>query len=274
MEKEKVLKVIHALAILLVLGIIFFPLYWMAAASLKTEAQLFSIPPVWIWEPTLEGYRQAFNESPILRALFNSVWVTAASVGLGLLVGAPAAYGISRYNFRGRKQIWFWYVTNWMLVPVVILIPFYLVASNLGMINNPLILVLVYQVFVVPLVVWLMVDQFRSVPIALEEAGMLDGLSRFGVFLRISLPLVKPGVAVAGILSGIFAWNNLIYAFILTPADSARTAPTIALSYLGGYIVPWTKVMASATLICAPVIIGGIAVHKYMARGLTMGAVK
>lgn len=274
MPRSLLFRALHALGILLALLAILFPLYWMAAASLKTEDQLFSIPPVWTWVPTFEGYRQAIHESPIVQALWNSVLVTGAAVALGLLVGAPAAYGLSRYRFRARKHIWFWYVTNWMLVPVVILIPFYLVASQLGMINNRLILVLVYQVFVVPLVVWLMVDQFRSVPIALEEAGMLDGLTRFGVFLRITLPLVKPGIAVAAILSGIFAWNNLIYAYILTPADAARTAPTIALSYLGGYIVPWTKVMASATMICAPVIVGGIIVHKYMARGLTLGAVK
>lgn len=271
---EPIVKTLHAVFILLVLVLILFPLYWMVAASFKTHDQLFSIPPVWFWKPTLSGYIDAIQNSTILRALFNSVIVTGGAVGLGLIVGAPAAYGIARYNFRGRKQIWFWYVTNWMLVPVVVLIPFYLIASKLHLINNPIVLILVFQVFVIPLVVWLMVDQFRAVPIELEEAALLDGLSRFGVFLRITLPLVKPGVAVSAILSGIFAWNNLLYAFILTPADEARTAPTIALSYLGGYIVPWTKVMASATIICAPVIIGGIIVHKYMARGLTMGAVK
>lgn len=274
MEKEGLGKFLHGFAVVVILGVILFPPYWMVAASLKTESQLFAIPPHWLWDTTLQGYIDAFQNSPILSALWNSVWVTGAAVSLGLLVGAPAAYGISRYNFPGRKQIWFWYVTHWMLVPVVILIPFYLLAVKVGMVNNPWILVLVYQVFVVPLVVWLMVDQFRSVPLVLEEAALLDGLSRFGVFTRISLPLVKPGIVVAGILAGIFAWNNLIYAFILTPAEGARTAPTIALSYLGGYTVPWTQVMASATLISAPVILGGIAVHKYMARGLTMGAVK
>lgn len=272
--KQNAMRILHAAGILVTLAIIVFPLYWMVASSLKTEDQLFSIPPVWLWQPTLEGYAQTIFTTPILRALLNSVIVTAGAVALGLAVGAPAAYGIARYSFRGRKDVWFWYVTNWMLVPVVILIPFYLLASKLHLINNPIVLILVFQVFVVPLVVWLLVDQFRSVPIALEEAAVLDGLGPFGVFFRISLPLVKPGIAVAAILSGIFAWNNLLYAFILTPGADARTAPTIALSYLGGYIVPWTKVMASATMICMPVIVGGIIVHKYMARGLTMGAVK
>lgn len=264
----------HALGITAILVAILFPVYWMVAASLKTDAQLFRIPPAWLWQPTLAAYGAAIEDTGVLRALLNSVVVTASAVALGLLVGAPAAYGIARYQFRGRRDVWFWYVTNWMLVPVVVLIPFYLTAAALHLINSPVVLILVYQVFIVPLVVWLMVDQFRAVPLALEEAAQLDGLGRFGIFLRICLPLVKPGIAVSAILAGIFAWNDLLYAFILTPAESARTAPTIVLSYLGGYEVPWPKVMAAATLVCAPVILGGVAVHKYMARGLTMGAVK
>lgn len=272
--KEFTLRILHALGIIVILIVILFPLYWMVAASLKTEAQLFSIPPVWVWKPTLAAYAEAIGHSNVLRALLNSVIVTAGAVTLGLVVGAPAAYGIARYKFRGRQDLWFWYVTNWMLVPVVVLIPFYLTAAALHLINNLIVLILVYQVFVVPLVVWLMVDQFRAVPVALEEAAQLDGLGRFGVFLHICLPLVKPGIAVSAILAGIFAWNDLLYAFILTPGENARTAPTIVLSYLGGYIVPWPKVMASATLVSAPVILGGVAVYKYIARGLTLGAVK
>lgn len=274
MNRYSVNRVGHALGVMAVLILILFPIYWMVTASFKTADELFQIPPAWLWKPTLAGYLDAINDSGILRALLNSVIVTGGAVLLGLMVGAPAAYGIARYNFRGRKQVWFWYVTNWMLVPVVILLPFYLVASKLHLINNPIVLILVYQVFVVPLIVWLLVDQFRSVPIALEEAALLDGLSRFQIFARITLPLVKPGIAVAAILSGIFAWNDLLYAFILTPSQTARTAPTIAMAYLGGYQVPWTKVMASSTMICAPVIVGGILVHKYIARGLTLGAVK
>ncbi|NNC23364.1 carbohydrate ABC transporter permease [Salinisphaera sp. USBA-960] len=267
-------KAVHGVGIILILITILFPLYWMIAASLKTADQLFSVPPVWFWHPTLSGYIDAIFDSGILTALKNSVIVTSCAIALGLAVGAPAAYGIARYSFVGRKQIWFWYVTNWMLVPVVILLPFYLTASSLNLINSPLVLILVYQVFVVPLIVWLLVDQFRSVPVVLEEAALLDGLNRFEIFWRVALPLVKPGIAVAAILAGIFAWNNLIFASVLTPSDEARTAPTIAMAYLGGYSVPWTKVMASATMICAPVIVGGIVVHKYIARGLTLGAVK
>ena len=272
--KDAALKTLHAAGLVAALILILFPIYWLVASSLKTESDLFAVPPRWLFTPTLAAYADALENSDLLGNLLNSVIVTVSAVALGLLVGAPAAYGIARYRFRGRRDVWFWYVTNWMLVPVVVLIPFYLTASALHLINNLIVLILVYQVFIVPLVVWLLVDQFSAVPVALEEAAQLDGLSRFGVFLRICLPLVKPGLAVSAILSGIFAWNDLLYAFILTPATESRTAPTVVLTYLGGYVIPWPKVMASATLVCAPVIIGGIIVHKNIARGLTMGAVK
>lgn len=267
-------SILHSLGLIVILLVILFPVYWMIAGSFKSSAQLFSQPPVWFWTPTLAAYREALNDSGLLVALRNSFVVTFAAVGLGLLAGVPAAYGLARYSFRGRQEVWFWYVTNWMLVPVVVLIPFYLTAARFHMINNIFTLILVYQIFIIPLVVWLMVDQFRSVPVALEEAAQLDGLNRFQIFLRISLPLVAPGLAVSAILSGIFAWNDMLFAFILTPGQEARTAPTIALTYLGGYSIPWPKVLATSTLVTAPVIIGGIAVHKYIARGLTMGAVK
>jgi multiple sugar transport system permease protein len=272
--RATLLRLLQAVAMVVILVVILFPLYWMVAGSLKTESDLFAMPPKWLFSPTIAAYADAIENTDVLTNLLNSLIVTASAVALGLIVGAPAAYGIARYRFRGRRDVWFWYVTNWMLVPVVVLIPFYLTASWLGLINNPIVLILVYQVFIVPLVVWLLVDQFSSVPVALEEAAQLDGLSRIQIFLRIALPLVKPGIAVSAILSGIFAWNDMLYAFILTPSPDARTAPTIVLSYLGGYVIPWPQVMAASTLVCAPVIIGGIIVHKYIARGLTMGAVK
>ncbi len=272
--RPKLFTFLHGLFLLIVAIVIIFPLYWMVASSLKTEPQIFQIPPVWLFHPQLAGYASAIHDGHILEALLNSVIVTLGAVALGIAVGAPAAYGLSRYVFKGSSQVQFWYVTNWMLVPVVVLIPFYLLASDLRLINNPVVLIFIYQTFVVPLVVWLLVDQFRAVPIALEEAALLDGMSRFGIFLRITLPLTVPGMTVAAILAGIFAWNDLLYAFILTPSDFARTAPTVMMSYLGGYIIPWQSVMASAVMITGPVVIGGIMIHKYIARGLTLGAVK
>ena len=272
--KQRALTLLHGLFLLAVALVIVFPFYWMIASSLKPESLIFRLPPAWRFAPDLAGYAKAITQNDMLRALANSVIVTVGAVALGLAVGAPAAYALARYEFRGRAQIQFWYVTNWMLIPVVVLIPFYLLAADLQLINNPVVLILIYQTFVVPLVVWLLVDQFRAVPVALEEAALLDGMRRFGIFLRITLPLTLPGITVAAILAGIFAWNDLLYAFILTPSNDARTAPVVMMGFLGGYIIPWQTVMSCAVMICAPVVVGGIAIHKYIARGLTLGAVK
>ena len=169
--RATLLRILQAVALVATLIIILFPLYWMVAGSLKTETDLFAIPPKWFFSPTIAAYTDAIENTDVLTNLLNSLIVTGCAVLLGLIVGAPAAYGIARYRFRGRRDVWFWYVTNWMLVPVVVLIPFYLTASYLGLINNPIVLILVYQVFIVPLVVWLMVDQFSSVPDGPRRGG-------------------------------------------------------------------------------------------------------
>lgn len=197
--KQRVLTLLHGLFLLAVILVIVFPFYWMIASSLKPENLIFRLPPAWSFRPNFSGYATAISQNGMLPALANSIIVTVGAVALGLLVGAPAAYGLARYQFRGRAQIQFWYVTNWMLIPVIVLIPFYLLAANLGLINNPIALILIYQTFVVPLVVWLLVDQFHAVPVALEEAALLDGMNRSGIFLRITLPLTAPGIAVASI---------------------------------------------------------------------------
>ncbi|MGC8469205.1 MAG: carbohydrate ABC transporter permease [Acetobacteraceae bacterium] len=274
MSRRSLLTLLHGAFLLGVVLVIVFPFYWMLASSLKPEKLIFRLPPAWFFAPDFAGYRGAIVGQNMLGALFNSVVVTFGAVALGVAVGAPAAYGLARYRFRGQAQLQFWYVTNWMLVPVVVLIPFYLLAADLRLINSPIVLILIYQTFVVPLVVWLLVDQFRAVPIELEEAARLDGMSRFGVFWRIALPLTLPGIAVAAILSSIFAWNDLLFSFILNPSPGARTAPAVMMGFLGGYVIPWTEVMACAVMISAPVVVGGIAIHKYIARGLTLGAVK
>ena len=110
--RASLLRVVHGLSLALMLVVILFPVYWMVAGSLKTEAELFSIPPRWIWTPTFAAYADAIQNSNVLTTLLNLLIVVLASVALGLLVGAPAAYGLARYRFRGRRDVWFWYVTN------------------------------------------------------------------------------------------------------------------------------------------------------------------
>jgi multiple sugar transport system permease protein len=161
-----------------------------------------------------------------------------------------------------------------MMIPVILVIPYFLIARAVHLINSPVMLVLAYQTFAVPLVVWLTADQFSSIPKALDEAAKIDGAGELTVFFSIMVPLAIPGIAVAAILSLIFSWNELLYAMILTPSDETRTAPVTALSFLGGYAIPWGDLMAAGTLIVLPVIVFAVLVSRYLVRGLTLGAVK
>jgi multiple sugar transport system permease protein len=262
--------VIGVLLIVAALG----PVYWMMATSLKTDNQIFSTPPVWVFHPTFEHYRHVLADLGMASALVHSATVGIATTVLAIILGVPAGYAIARFRFRGRRDVWFWFISNYMMIPVILIIPYFLIAKQLHAINSPLMLILAYQTFAIPLVVWLTADQFAAIPKALDEAAMLDGAGEFAIFLRIMVPLAIPGIAVAGILSLIFSWNELLYATILTPNDESRTAPVTALSFLGGYEIPWGDLMAAGTLIVLPVIVFAVLVSRYLVRGLTLGAVK
>jgi multiple sugar transport system permease protein len=262
--------VIGLLLVVVALG----PVYWMTAASLKTDNQIFAIPPVWLFHPTFEHYRHVLADLGMASALLHSLGVGVATTVLAIILGVPAGYAIARFRFKGRRDVWFWFISNYMMIPVILIIPYFLIARNLHLINSPLMLVLAYQTFAVPLVVWLTADQFSSIPKALDEAAMVDGAGEATIFFRIMVPLAIPGIAVAAILSMIFSWNELLYAMILTPSDETRTAPVTALSFLGGYAIPWGDLMAAGSLIVLPVIVFAVLVSRYLVRGLTLGAVK
>ncbi len=251
-----------------------FPIYWMIASSLKSDNQIFAVPPVWLFQPTFEHYRHVLSDLGMASALVHSLIVGVSTTLLAIVLGVPAGYAIARFRFRFRRDVWFWFISNYMMIPVILVIPYFLIARTLHLINSPLMLILAYQTFAVPLVVWLTADQFASIPKDIDEAAMLDGASPFLIFARIAVPLAVPVIAVAGILSLIFSWNELLFAMILTPSDTTRTAPVTALSFLGGYSIPWGDLMAAGTLIVLPVIVFAVLVSRYLVRGLTLGAVK
>jgi multiple sugar transport system permease protein len=180
---------------------------------------------------------------------------------------------LARFEFRGKQDLWFWFITNRMLSPIVVALPVYLMARTLNLIDTHLVLILVYLTFNLPIVVWICTDQFRGVPKDLDEAARLSGASRWAIFWRIALPLAMPGVAVSAIFSFIFSWNELLYALVLT-RTAARTAPVSATSFMSGYDLPWGEITATGTLIVFPVVIFALMVSRHLVQGLTMGAVK
>lgn len=264
---------LHLLGLVATLLFTLFPFYWMVSSSLKPQAELLSSPPAWLFRPTLEHYAAVFADQRVTVAVLNSLLVAAVTTLCAVALGAPAAYALARFEFRGKADLWFWFISNRMLSPIVLALPVYLLAQGAGLLDTHLVLVLVYLTFTLPIVVWICTDQFRSIPPDLEQAARLDGVDQWGVFWRIYLPLGLPGVAVSAIFSFIFSWNELLYSLVLT-RRAAQTAPVVATGFMSGYELPWGKIMATGTVIVLPVTVFALLVSRHMIRGLTMGASK
>lgn len=251
-----------------------FPFYWMVITSLKTTAEALAYPPTfWPSEITFDHYRVALLEKGVGYSLVNSLIVAVCTTALALALGAPAAWAIARFEFRFKRDLWFWFITNRMISPICVALPFFLIARTLGILDTHLVLILLYLTFNLPIVVWICADQFRGVPKELDEAAKLDGLGLFMTFVRIGLPLAAPGLVVSAIFSFLFSWNELLFALIMTRSDT-RTAPVAATTFMSGYELPWGEIMATGTPIVLPVIVFALCVSKHLVRGLTMGAVK
>lgn len=260
---------------LLVLILLFciFPFYWMVTTSLKDQIVALQTPPAWIFEVTLNNYTEVLFEDGVWENLLNSLIVAVCTTALAVLLGCPAAFALARFEFRGKKDLWFWFITNRMVSPIVLALPFFLIVRNLKLLDTHLVLILIYLTFNLPIVIWICTDQFRAIPRDLDEAAVIEGASQWRIFRSICLPLAAPGVAVSGIFSFIFSWNELMFALVLTRTN-AKTAPAMAVSFMEGYNLPYGKIMATSTLIVVPVIIFALIASKQLVRGLTMGAVK
>ncbi len=259
--------------LIVIITICVFPFYWMVTTSLKTQIVALEAPPVWLFEPTLKNYQEALFEDGVLRTLINSLLVAVSTTLLALMLGVPAAFALARFEFLGKKDLWFWFITNRMVSPIVLALPFFLIARNLGILDKHITLILIYLTFNLPIVIWIVTDQFRGIPYDLDEAARLEGASQFTIMRKICLPLAMPGVAVSAIFSFIFSWNELMFGLILTRTE-AKTAPAMAVSFMEGYNLPYGKIMATSTLIVIPVLIFALIASKQLVRGLTMGAVK
>jgi multiple sugar transport system permease protein len=250
-----------------------FPFYWMVTTSLKSQVVALQTPPAWTFTPTLQNYWDVLFVDRVGASLINSLIVAVSTTVLAVGLGCPAAFALARFEFRGKKELWFWFITNRFVSPVVLAFPVFLIARELGLRDTHLALILMYLTFSLPIVIWICTDQFRSIPFDLDEAASLEGASQGRIFWSICLPLAMPGVAVSAILAFIFAWNELLFAYILAP-NRAKTAPAMAITFMEGYDVPYGKIMATATLIVIPVLIFALIASKQLVRGLTMGAVK
>jgi multiple sugar transport system permease protein len=273
--RRKIVAMTAIYAGLLALLVVFlFPLLWIVGISLKTRDQIFTNPPLLFFVPTLENYAHVLTQSDFLSSFGNSLMVSASAVTLSLLAGVPASYTFARFRFPGAQVAFFTLLLMRMLPPVAILLPIFVLFKALGLMNSHLSLIIAYTTFSLPLIVWVMRDYFASLPKELEEAAYIDGASRLHAFVRIVLPLAKPGIVTASILSLLLAWNDFIFAAILTN-NATRTSPVLLGAYAGGETgTNWGAITASGVLVVIPVIIFSLIVQKHLVQGLSSGSVK
>lgn len=266
------LLVIYVLVILAVLLSIS-PIVYLVITSFKEPELTFAIPPVWSFTPTLQNYKEVFTSTDFSKYFLNSVIVALSTTAIALALGTLAAYGFSRFKFRGHFWLRMSTLIPQMLPPIAIVVPLYVLFSNLDWVDTRQALIISYLTFTIPLSIWMMMGFFDDVPIELEEAAMIDGCSRFGALLRVSLPLAIPGMAATAILAFLYCWNEFLYAVILT-GRNARTLPVIITSFMTNKAVLWGRIAASGSLVLIPVLIFALLAQRYLVRGLARGAVK
>ncbi len=258
----------------LLVVIFLFPLLWILGLSLKTRMQTFSDPPLYLWWPTPENYIDVLGRTDFLMAFVNTLIVSASAVGLSLAIGVPAAYAFARFPFRGSSLLFFTLLVMRMLPPIAVLVPMYVLFNQLGLTTTRLSVVLAYSTFALPLVVWIMRGFFEDLPAELEESAWIDGANRFGAFRLIVLPLARPGMVAASILCLQLAWNDFLFAAVLTN-NATQTLPVKMMTFSAGDSgVDWGGVTASGMLVILPVIVFSFLAQRHLVAGLSSGAVK
>ncbi len=268
-----------------------FPIYWTVTTSFKLPPNVMQghlVPWVGGFEPSWRGW-QSLGLSPdtifgvstvrdeFLKRFTNSAVISLGASFLAIVLGSLAAYGLSRFDYKfgymRNADISFFFVSQLILPPVVLALPFLVLYKSLALLDTQIGLILLYTLSVMPIVIWIMRDQFDTIPRELDEAGLVDGLSSWGVFMRLILPIALPGMVAAFILSLILCWNEYFFAALLT-STNANTLPVMVASQTGSQGINWGVMAALSTAAILPLVIIGVLLERYIIKGLTAGSVK
>jgi len=249
-----------------------FPIYWLITMSLKLKVDAMARRPRFVFWPVWDNFAAVLQSAEVWGYLMNSTIVASGATALGLLLGVPTAYVLSRYRFKGAADFGFWILSTRMTPPVAMLIPFFILYVRTGLIDSYLGLIIAHVALNISIIVWLMKGFFDDLPPELEEAAFMDGATYFQAFRHIALPVTLPGIGAVAILSFLFSWNEFLFTLVL--ADDIRTAPVGLYSFVGYQSVNWGQLSASAVMMLAPVMAFVFVFQKQLVRGLTNGAVK
>ena len=267
-----------------------FPIYWTLTTSFKLAPDVMrgNMVPWWDYTPRWKGW-ESLGLSPrligevstvreeFLKRFWNSAVVATSASLLAVILGSLAAYGLSRFNYRfgfmRNSDISFFFLSQMILPPVVLALPFLVLYRSLDLLDSQIGLILLYTLMVLPIVIWIMRDQFQGIPVELEEAALVDGLGIWGAFLQIVLPIALPGMVDAFILSQVLCWNDYFFAALLS-STNATTLPVMVASQTGSQGINWWSMAALSSAAILPLIVVAIFLEKYIIKGMAAGAVK
>ena len=251
------------------------PLIWTFYTSLRSNVDINKFPTKFsLSNLSFYAYFGVWRDTNFPMLMKNSLIVSTMTVIISLALGTFAGYALSRSKFRGRQSVLLVYLAIRLVPGVLLLIPMYLFMNRLGLLDSYIGLTLAYTTFTLPATIWLMKGFFDSLPPDLENAARIDGCSRMGAMWRISIPLVLPGLAATGTLTAITAWNDVLFALLLTSSDRTRTWPVGLREMIGEFQLPWDALTATSILSLLPVVIGFALVGRKMVAGITAGSLK
>ncbi|RWB67962.1 carbohydrate ABC transporter permease [Mesorhizobium sp.] len=276
-------RVLRGAALTLVVVFFMFPIAWIFMMSFQTNETILRIPPQLVFEPTLANYTALITgklvtaagtlDIAFMRNLWNSVFLSVTSVALSLLLGVPAAYAFARHKFRGSEDIAFTLLSFRFAPALLVLLPLTLYFQKLGLANTYIGLIWVYQLICLPLILWIVRGYFEDIPADIEYAYRIAGHSWFATFRKIALPLAGPGIAAAGLLAFIFAWNNFVFALVLASADK-QPVTVGALAFITSSGIQYGQISAAIVLSITPTLALALYAQRYIVEGLSLGAVK
>lgn len=284
MKKKTPVQLMRNLVLMaLVLFFVYAPIAWLVLSSISTRAELLNVPPSFIpKEPTLKNYldilvpgRAASEVASTFKvALGNSLLVATTTTLICLLVGVLAAYALARLRLPFKNMLLMSILSVRMIPEISLVIPLYIVAAKLALLNKPAVLIITYLSFALPFSIWMITTFFEAVPMELEDAARIDGCSRLRTLFNVILPVATPGIVSTGLFIFLLAWDEFFFALIFTSTLAAKTAPVAIAEFTGRYAVDITAMMAAGVLAALPPVLMALIFQRYIVSGLSAGAVK
>jgi multiple sugar transport system permease protein len=266
-----VVRVVRSGLLLAAVVFFLFPIFWIVSTTFKPQVDLFSVPPVWVFTPTLDNYTSALRDFDVLSFLRNSAIIALGSTVLSLALGVPAAYAIARAPSQRLKSLANVFMLIRLVPPVAVLIPLYLLMRDLRLLGTYFAVIAISTVLNSAFVVWTLHVSFSDLPVEVEEAALCDGCSRFRTFWQIALPMARPALIAAAMFCILFSWNDFIFALLLT-SPATKTLPVALLATIGSVNIGWGELAVMSEITVLPVVVVALLLNRYLVQGLTAGA--